>query len=151
VIAWTRIDSRLIHGQVVEAWLPHLAVRRVVVADDAAAADPMTRMAYGLAVPPDIEVVLSTVGGTDFAALAGDGVRTLLLFRDVKSAVAARARGLPAVPLNLGNVHSGPGREAISRSVFLDQSDTDALHALAAGGMEVSVQAVPSEKSQPLR
>ena len=39
VIVLNRIDNRLIHGQVIEAWLPHLHIERVVVADDEAAAD----------------------------------------------------------------------------------------------------------------
>ena len=59
MIALSRIDSRLIHGQVVEAWLPHLRVARVVVADDEASKDPFAKVAYGMAVPPEVEVVLS--------------------------------------------------------------------------------------------
>lgn len=127
MIALSRIDSRLIHGQVVEAWLPHLRVARVVVADDEASKDPFAKLAYGMAVPPEVEVVLGPVDTLDFGSLASDRVATLVLFRDVKSAVAARAHGLPAGPLNLGNVHSGPGRAPVSRSVFLDESDKQAL------------------------
>jgi PTS system mannose-specific IIB component len=149
VIAWSRIDSRLIHGQVIEAWLPHLGVARVVVADDDAAKDPFARAAYGMAMPPEIEVVLGAPASLDFAALARDGVRTLVLFRDVKGAVSAREHGLPNGPLNLGNVHSGPGRVSISRSVFLDDGDARALEALSKSGMDVSVQAVPSDPSAP--
>ncbi|MBL8916928.1 MAG: PTS sugar transporter subunit IIB [Archangium sp.] len=150
MIAWNRIDSRLIHGQVIEAWLPHLGVSRVVVADDEASKDPLARAAYGLAVPPEVEVVMGSPNAIDFPALARDSVRTLILFRDVKSAVAARAHGLPNGPLNVGNVHAGPGRVSISRSVFLDESDSAALGELARSGMEVRVQAVPSEKAMPL-
>lgn len=150
MIAWSRIDSRLIHGQVIEAWLPHLSVARVVVADDEASADPIARAAYGMAVPPEVEVVLAAVDQLDFPALANDPVRTLVLFRDVKTAVAARARGLPDGMLNVGNVHAGPGRVSVSRSVFLDESDNRALQGLAREGMVVQLQSVPSEKSQPL-
>lgn len=150
MIAWNRIDSRLIHGQVIEAWLPHLDVSRVVVADDEAAKDPLARAAYGLAVPPEVEVVMGAPNAIDFPALARDSVRTLILFRDVKSAVAARAHGLPNGPLNVGNVHSGPGRVSVSRSVFLDESDSQALGELARSGMDVRLQAVPTEKPLPL-
>ncbi|MFT3712554.1 MAG: PTS sugar transporter subunit IIB [Archangium sp.] len=146
MIAWSRIDSRLIHGQVIEAWLPHLEVSRVVVADDEASKDPLARAAYGMAVPPEIELLLGAPNALDFGALSRDSVRTLVLFRDVKSAVAARAHGLPNGPLNVGNVHSGPGRVSVSRSVFLDETDSRALAELNRGGMEVRVQAVPSEK-----
>lgn len=150
MIVWSRIDSRLIHGQVIEAWLPHLRVKRVVVADDAAAVDPLAKAAYGLAIPDDVELVLGAVKGIDFKKLAGDGVPTLVLFREVKSAVAAREWGLPDGMLNVGNVHAGPGRVSVSRSVFLDPSDSSALAALAQSGMTVRVQAVPSETAQPI-
>jgi len=145
VIVWSRIDSRLIHGQVIEAWLLHLSVTRVVVADDDAANDLLARAAYGMAIPEDVELVLSPVAAVDFSRLASDPVRTLLLFRDVKAAVAARAHGLPDGLLNVGNVHAGPGRSSVSRSVFLDADDAGALENLARGGMTVSVQAVPTD------
>jgi PTS system mannose-specific IIB component len=145
VIAWSRIDSRLIHGQVIEAWLPHLSVKRVVVADDDAAKDPLARAAYEMAIPPEVELVLSPIADLDFEGLKTDAVRTLLLFRDVKSVVAARARGLPDGLLNVGNVHAGPGRVSVSRSVFLDEGDSQALTSLAHEGMDVRVQAVPSD------
>ena len=150
MIALSRIDSRLIHGQVIEAWLPHLAVARVLVVDDEASRDPLARAAYDMAMPPEVEVVLSPISAVDFTAVATDPVRTLVLFRDVKSAVAARRAGLPLGTLNLGNVHAGPGRVSVSRSVFLDESDKGALQALVREGMDVRIQAVPSEKSQPL-
>ena len=150
MIVWSRIDSRLIHGQVIEAWLPHLGVKRVVVVDDEAAVDPLAKAAYGLAIPADVELVLAGASRVDFRALAADGVPTLVLFRDVKGAVDARERGLPDGVLNIGNVHSGPGRVSVSRSVYLDESDSRALALLAQSGMKVRVQSVPSEPAQAL-
>lgn len=150
MIVTSRIDSRLIHGQVVEAWVPHLKVARLVVADDTAAGDPLAKVAFGLAVPPGIELVVAPVEQVDFGTLASDGVRTLVLFRDVRSAVAGRAAGLPTGALNVGNVHAGPGRVAVSRSVFLDDGDVRALAGLRDGGMAVSIQAVPTEAPQAL-
>ena len=56
MISLVRVDNRLIHGQVVEAWLPHLKVGRVVVADDEAASSPLIRAAMGLAVSNNVSV-----------------------------------------------------------------------------------------------
>lgn len=150
MISWSRIDSRLIHGQVIEAWLPFLKVDRVVVADEAVAHDDLAKAAYEMAVPPEVEVVLAPADKLDFRALDADKVRTLVLFRDVRTAVVAREHGLPNGTLNLGNVHAGPGRVAVSRSVFLDDIDRVALAQLSASGMTVQVQAVPSEATQSL-
>lgn len=150
MIVLTRIDSRLIHGQVVEAWLPHLKVNRVVVADDAAASDALVGAAMKLAVPPAVDVQLRRVAEVDFGALSADAVPTLVLLRDVDGVVHAREHGLPDGPLNVGNVHMGPGREAVTRSVFLTPSERDTLVDLGAHGMAVTIQALPSEKPTPL-
>lgn len=150
MIVLSRIDSRLIHGQVIEAWLPHLEVQRVIIADDEAARDPLARAAMALAVPPNVEVQLRPVGEVDYAALAADRVRTLVLFRDVSGAVHARAHGLPDGLLNVGNVHAGPGREPVSQTVFLSHQERALLQSLGASGMDVVIQAIPNERPQPL-
>jgi len=146
VIVLVRVDNRLIHGQVVEAWLPHLKVARVVVADDEAAHSPLIRAAMGLAVQPQVEVEIKPLQEVDFAAVSGDGVRTLLLLRNIQDVVVAGGRGLRVQTLNLGNVHFEAGRRQVSPSVFLSRADLDRLKMLAAAGAEVEARAVPSDR-----
>lgn len=145
MIIISRIDSRLIHGQVIEAWLPALEIQRIVVADDDAAADALSQAAYSLAVPPEVKVVTTRVEAADFAALARDNIRTLVLLRTVSAAEEAAHYGLPLGTLVVGNVHAGPGKVAFSRSVFLDEGESAALRRLKASGMRVFLQAVPGE------
>lgn len=149
VISFIRIDSRLIHGQVIESWLPHLKAERIVVADDSAVADPLIRAAMGLAVPPDVEVLIARVDDVPFKKLENDAPRTLVLLRDVAAAVRAYAKGLVG-PLNLGNVHAGPQRAAVSRSVFLTDAEKEQLLAMSRDGLAVTIQAVPNEPAQQL-
>jgi mannose/fructose/N-acetylgalactosamine-specific phosphotransferase system component IIB len=146
VITLVRVDNRLIHGQVVEAWLPHLKVQRVVVADDEAASSPLIRAAMALAVQSAIEVQILPLAQVDFAALSKDGVRTLVLLRDVASVPFAFSHGLVLDSLNLGNVHFGAGRRQVSPSVFLAEAEVTALKGLADKGIRVEARAVPSEK-----
>ena len=150
VIVLSRVDSRLIHGQVIEAWLPYLDVRRIVVADDETAGDDFAKAAMGLAVPESVEVVTERIVSLDFQALASDAIRTMVLFRDVSAVVAGRQRGLPDGLVNLGNVHAGPGRLAFSRSVFLSTDERAQLSQLGRSGMQIVIQAVPGEKPQAL-
>jgi PTS system mannose-specific IIB component len=146
VISFVRVDNRLIHGQVVEAWLPYLKVSRVVVADDEAASSPLIRAAMGLAVSSTIDVQIAPMGEVNFSKLAEDGQKTLLLVRDVQSVLDARARGLQVGHLNLGNVHYASGRRQVSPSVFLTPDEVKALEALAEGGAEIEIRGVPTEK-----
>lgn len=150
MIVLSRVDSRLIHGQVIEAWLPYLNVRRVVVADDEVAVDDFAKAAMGLAVPSSVEVVTERIESLDFMALAGDAIRTMVLFRDVSSVISGREHGLPDGLLNLGNVHAGPGRISVSRSVYLSPDERELLQHLGRHGMQIVIQAVPGEKPMGL-
>jgi PTS system mannose-specific IIB component len=113
VIILNRIDSRLIHGQVIEVWLPHLGVRRVVVADDEAASDSSAKAAFGLVMPPRVEIRTSPVSQTDYAALGADSVTPSSSFGTVKNAVGPGA-GPPDGTLNVGNVHCRSGKTALN-------------------------------------
>ncbi|HZA49123.1 MAG TPA: PTS sugar transporter subunit IIB [Myxococcaceae bacterium] len=146
MISLVRVDNRLIHGQVVEAWLPHLKVARVAVADDEAAQNPLIRAAMALAVQPSIEVVIQPLRDFNFERITRDDARTLVLVRDVKDAVQAKERGLKLTRLNLGNVHFATGRRQVSASVFLSPEELDQLKLLAQDGVTVDARGVPSEK-----
>ena len=146
MITLVRVDNRLIHGQVVEAWLPHLKVARVAVADDEAAFNPLIRAAMALAVQPSVEVVIQPLREFNFERITRDDVRTLVLVRDVKDALEAKERGLKLARLNLGNVHFATGRRQVSASVFLSPEELDQLKLLAQEGVAVDARGVPSEK-----
>ena len=146
MITLVRVDNRLIHGQVVEAWLPHLKVSRVVVADDEAASSPLVRAAMALAVQSAIEVQIFPLAQVDFAGISKDAVKTLVLLRDVEGVPFAKAHGLKVEHLNLGNVHFGTGRRQVSPSVFLAEAEMQSLQRLADEGVRVEARAVPAEK-----
>jgi len=150
VISLVRVDNRLIHGQVVEAWLPYLKVDRVVVADDEASESPLTRAAMGLAVPSNVDVIIRPLAEVDYRAIASDKTKTLVLLRDVGGVVEAREKGLPISHVNLGNVHFAAGRKQVSASVFLSPAELVQLKMLGEQGAEVEVRGVPTDKPVPL-
>ena len=125
-----------------EAWVPHLKIKRLVVADDEAASNALMRAAMTMAVPEDVEVVISKVDQTNFSGIAKDTVPSLVLLRDVSAVVMARKFGLPDGPLNIGNVHAGTGRSQVTRAVFLTPQERVELKGL---GMQVTLQSVPND------
>ena len=152
-VALVRVDNRLVHGQVLEAWLPALDAHGILVADDEAAGNVLARSAMALAIPPGVNFeVLRVEVAAGLLRPGGKGPqapRTLVLLRDVRDAVALSEAGVPVPQLNLGNVHFGRGRKQVSPSVFLDAGELDALEKLSRAGTQVEVRAVPSEP--PLR
>jgi mannose/fructose/N-acetylgalactosamine-specific phosphotransferase system component IIB len=148
VIALVRVDNRLLHGQILEAWIPRLGVREVVVADDEAAADELARSAMTLCVPPDLPARVAAVKDVPWRELAAAPHRVLVLVRDVAALARARQGGLtPGIArrVNLGNVHFGSGRRPVTPSVFLAGPEIETLRALAAEGFEIEARAIPAE------
>ena len=145
MISLVRVDNRLIHGQVVEAWFPKLRTERVVVADDEAAENVLTRTAMGLAVPAFIEVRIEALRKINYAALTADVVKTLLVIRDIAGVFTAREHGLKFNHLNLGNIHFSTHRRKITSSVFLSGEELNQLRLLAEEGIEVEARGIPTD------
>ncbi|HEY2028090.1 MAG TPA: PTS sugar transporter subunit IIB [Myxococcales bacterium] len=153
-IALLRIDNRLVHGQVLEAWVPALEAQGILVADDEAAGNVLARSAMALAIPPRVKFeVLRLKDAAELLRPSGKGPsspRTLVLLRDVRDAAALRDAGVEVPHLNLGNVHFAAGRKQVAPSIFLDASELETLGRLAARGTQVEARAVPSEAPVPL-
>ena len=148
MIVLVRIDNRLLHGQILEAWVPRLRIRRVVIADDEAASSPLAQAAMTLCLPPELSAEVLPVAQVDYAALAAASEPALLLFRDVAALLRGVAAGLtPAMArkVNLGNVHYTPGSRSVTPSVFLHGEEIAALQHLEAAGFQVEARAVPSD------
>jgi PTS system mannose-specific IIB component/fructoselysine and glucoselysine-specific PTS system IIB component len=52
--------------------------------------------------------------------------------------------------VNVGGIHSRPGRQQRLRYVFLSQDEADSLRAMSAAGASVSAQDLPGAKPVPL-
>lgn len=150
MISLVRVDNRLIHGQVVSTWIPHLRADRVVVADDEAAASPLMRAAMSMALPSNVASSIVRMDDVDWAGLSSGPERVLVLVRDVAQAVAAVRAGARVKDLNLGNVHFAEGRKPVSPSVFLSKEELALLEELAGGGVEVEARAVPTDRRATL-
>ena len=58
-----RIDNRLIHGQIIETWIPYTGAKIVIVADDALAADDLQQEIMSLAIPQTVESIFVSIEG----------------------------------------------------------------------------------------
>ena len=147
-----RIDDRLVHGQVVIGWgLPH-ALGFLVVVDDEIAAAPWEQELYRMGTPEGLEVVFATVAEAAAAVprYQADARAGMLLTADVATMVRL-AEAAPAVrQVTLGGLHHRADRVPRLRFVFLSPGEESALRALAARGVTVMAQDVPTSPPIPL-
>ena len=151
-VALYRIDDRLIHGQVVVGWGQPLGLGFVALVDEAVRASEWEQELYRMGVPPSVEVRF--VGVEEATAQVGaweaDPRPGIVLTGDIAT-MAALCAGAPAVRrVNVGGIHYRPGRTERLRFVYLSEEEAAALRALAATGVEVTAQDVPTAAPVPL-
>ena len=147
-IVLTRIDNRLIHGQVLESWVPTINANCIVVANDKIANSAMQKLLMEASVPKGIRVFIGSI--EDVAGILAseelNHARIILLFATSTDALDAYRMGVSYEKLNLGNMHAGAGKVKCSCTIALDPEDVDNLNALDDEGIRIVSQCVPSDK-----
>jgi len=149
----TRIDNRLIHGQVLEAWVPYVQANCIVVANDVLAANPLKKLMMKASVPSRMRVEVGTVADCVRLLLTNalDGYRVLLLFGTPADALRAYRLGLNYRQLNLGNLHADIGKARFSCTVFLALEDLEDLTSLEEEGVNITARCIPADTERPWR
>jgi len=147
-----RVDDRLIHGQVVIAWGQRLNPNRIVVVDDASAADDWERELLQSAAP-DAQVSVWSVAqaAAAYAAEVSAAGTAFLLVRDLHTALALVEAGAAIPSFNLGGLHYAPGKTKVSDYIYLDARDRADARALLDRGIALEVQDVPASRPLSLR
>ncbi|HEX6644422.1 MAG TPA: PTS sugar transporter subunit IIB [Gemmatimonadales bacterium] len=149
----SRVDDRLIHGQVVLGWGRPLGLERIVLVDDDVAANEWEQELYRMAVPAGIEVIFATVvaAASALAGWHGDRRRTALLTGGIEAMETLHAADREALHrINLGGVHHRPGRTERLPYLYLSDEELALLHRLADDGAEIAAQDVPTAPRVPL-
>ncbi len=148
-VVLARVDNRLVHGQVLETWVPHVRADLIVVVGEAESRDPFRRSLFEALSTPRLRVEVVRPEEAGRAVTRDPARRILVLFPDVEAAWAAFRAGLRFDRLNLGNVHPREGGRPVSRTVYLTDEDLEELRGLVAAGVELDVRAVPSDPAPP--
>ncbi len=152
-IVFVRVDDRLIHGQILEAWVPFLRVTCIIVANDGVASDYFRETVMRMAVPNDTEIIITSVKEfiKNYPSFQTKGQRTLVLFSCIADAVRAYEAGFRFHQLNIGNVYSENCAMMCLPSVMLGKQDIDDLKFLMNDEVTIEVRRVPKERSCNLR
>lgn len=151
VVTHMRIDDRLIHGQIVTAWISDAKAEAILVADDVAAEDPTQQMLLKLAVPGKIKLsILSMEKAAKLLETDQSDVKALLIVRNPKTALDLFERGFYMESLNVGNIsnaRSTVGRKRLLPYIYVEPQDVECLKMIAAKKIRLDVRAVPNDKS----
>jgi len=147
-ILLTRIDNRLIHGQVAVTWSNHVGANLIVVANDEVAGDPLQQSLMDMAVS-GIETRYFTIQETiDKIGLASEEQKIALIVKTPQDVLKLVRGGVPIRKVNIGNMHYSEGKEQLTSTVSVDEEDKETFRELHRLGVQLEIRRVPSEKGK---
>ena len=150
-IVLSRIDERLVHGQVGVQWVGFANANIIVVVNDDVARDSIQQNLMEMVLADGIAIRFWTVQKTiDTIHKAAYRQRILLVCRTPKDFRQLVAGGVPISNINVGNMHYVEGKKQIAKTVSVDAEDVAEFEQLKALGVTCTIQGVPTESATDL-
>lgn len=144
-IVLARIDDRLIHGQVMTAWIHELNVDEILIIDDATFKNSFLTSVMKSAIPSNIKLsIYDTDGGLDYIKESKSNL--ILLVKTPNIILELINNGVVINKLNVGGMGSKPGRSKLYRNISATEEEVHILKEIKEKGTDVFIQVVPSDK-----
>jgi PTS system mannose-specific IIB component len=147
-IVLVRVDDRLVHGQIIEGWLPTTKAEELIIANDSLADDSLQQMIMHSALPFSVALLVDSVEGVASFLRANleNELRRIVLVDRPRDALRLIRAGVKFNHLNLGNLRSGELTVCLSKSVVVSAETLLDLKSIMDEGVKVTIQSVPFEK-----
>ncbi len=148
-IIFTRIDNRLLHGQVVESWLPQIKAQEVVIVSREAASSRLMQKMLRLALPPSYGLhIFDETAAAKY--LEGQSAQKVFLLIDGFEALASLIKdGVKFEKVNIGNTEYQEGKKEYSQGIYLSEKEVPLVKDLAKT-VKFDVRALPASLSKRL-
>lgn len=142
-----RIDDRLLHGQVAVTWVGAVAPEAILIANDEAATNEMSKLALKMAKPAGVKLAIKTVD--DAIALLNNPnakkIKIFLITRTIQDTLKLVKSTDCIHRVNIGGVKNKEGGKMIAAAVCLDDADLAALKELKTQVDNLELRMVPTE------
>lgn len=148
-ILLTRIDNRLIHGQVATQWTNSIGANLILVANDDVSTNTMRQGLMNMAAPNGVATRYFSIQKTiDVIHKASDKQLIFIVCESPQDVVKLVEGGVPIKKVNIGNMHMADGKRQVATVVCVDDSDVAAFRRLQELGVELEIRKVPSEGTE---
>lgn len=152
-IMLTRIDNRLIHGQVGVTWTASVGANLILVADDETAGNELMQQLMGTtAKQAGAAARFWTVQKTiETIHKASERQKIFIVAKTPETVLKLIQGGVPIKEVNVGNMHFSEGKTQISKKVYVDDKDLADLKAIEESGADVYIQDVPGDAKERIK
>ena len=146
-VVLTRIDDRLIHGQVVTGWVKKTDCSRILVIDDQVAKDGFMQRLLKAAAPPKIPVEAKSTEEASRWLLEEEtaGERIMILVKVPQVIEIMQKAGIIFDEVILGGMASKAGRKKFNKNVSASEEEVECMKRIMGRGTKILFQLVPDE------
>jgi fructoselysine and glucoselysine-specific PTS system IIB component len=147
MIKMTRIDYRLLHGQVAFAWTKNLSANAILIANDNVVNDSFRKQTLNLAKPNDTKLIFKSIDDSIAAIKSGvtDKYNVFIVVENVHDAYRL-AKGTPEInKINLGLSAKRDNSTNIAKAVYVTDEEIKELTELEKSGIEILVKQAPND------
>lgn len=152
-IILTRIDDRLIHGQVVTAWIRRYPINRILIIDDELAKNRLMERIYKAAAPMGVEVIIKSVkDGSDWLLEDQEKGEQILILVKIPNVVEKLLENQISIEkVILGGMGAGKGRKTFIKNVSASEEEIESFRNISSQGIDIVYQLVPDEKETSIK
>lgn len=142
----TRIDDRLIHGQVMTAWIKNKKAEQVVIVDDATAQDEYMIEVLEMAIPEEIAIgIFDREDGVTFFKQGLDAP-TILLVKGPEVLNYLVDHGVQIDDIDIGGMGASKNRNVLYKNISTSTDENIEFKALIDKEINVYIQVMPQDK-----
>lgn len=153
-IVFSRIDDRLIHGQVMTGWVQYTQASEVVIVDDKVAKDSFMQMVMKSSMPAKIALkILSLADAVEYLKSESDNTseKIFILAKTPQVYLDLVNAGVEIKTLGIGGMGARAERESFYRNISASKEEVEVLKELASKDIDVFVQVITDDKPIPLK
>ena len=144
MICFIRVDNRLIHGQVVQAWLPKIKPDKVLVISKQATQNTLMAKMMRMALPQGYELEVLSAEDALESLKKDEAKKVFILVEDLNQLAELAKLNIVLEKVNIGNTKYEEGKKEFSTGVYFDKQDLAIITELKKQNINFSIKALPS-------
>lgn len=153
-IVFTRIDDRLIHGQVMTAWIQYTQATEVVIVDDKVAKDEFIKMVMKSSMPAKIHLtILDTQSAINYLLEEpkDPDEKVFIIVKQPMVLLNLINAKVDIKQIGIGGMGARADRTQFYRNISATDEERNAFLELSKKGVDVFIQVITDDKRIPLK
>lgn len=146
-VVLTRIDDRLIHGQVMTAWVKYTRCNEIVIIDDNVSKDDFLKMIMKEAAPSEVNICIYNVEeAIEYLNINDNSKRVVILAKNPFTVYELIERNIKIGEVIIGGISAKRNRTKLYRNISASMEEREVLNKIIHRGLAVKIRIIPDDK-----